>query len=138
VDPLDEISAAARVLEQAGFDVIAEHVRRSAEVFEAVSGEQNARGYSARRSMLYKRRDRALRQAALRWADLAPKDATRMLAGELARYYTRCWPRERRCTENPHAAGSLRGHLWAALAAVDRVPGRRQLQRIILTRANLR
>jgi hypothetical protein len=133
-DPLDTLARAAARLdgEDNGLQLVADWLRQGApgDLFEHL-GAENRRGHSARREAAYARRNAALRAAAARWSDLPPADQARLLHAELGRYSAIAWARERHHATNPHPPGSMRWHLWAALAAVDRVPGRRQIQRIL-------
>jgi hypothetical protein len=130
-DPLAEINDAAALLEKHGFDVIAEHVRQSSEVFELVTGQVSTRGHSARREAAYRKRDAALRAAAQAWADLPLPQRCQMLGSALREYHGTSWARDRSLASNPHAAGSRKYYLFEALCAIDRPIGGRQLKRIL-------
>jgi hypothetical protein len=72
-------------------------------------------------------RDEALCTAAATF-HLAPTE----LAAALARYAGTAWPRERdqaRCPPRHH--GKIEAHLWAALRAVPRAIGEKQIARIL-------
>src|SRR5262249_53583007 len=100
-------------------------------LLEHLTGEAGRRGHSRVREALYQRRNAALVSAAAPWRGLSPPDPAQLLSSALERYAAAAWPRERHLADCPHPEGSVRAHLWTALRAFDRVPGRRQLQRIL-------
>jgi hypothetical protein len=97
-----------------------------AALFVHVSGVENARGHSARLEAARRRRDTALRKAAV----VGGYDAAE-LSAEYGRYRSTAWLRDRQKPENPYRSGSVRALLFVALRAVDRDLGARQLARIL-------
>jgi hypothetical protein len=101
------------------------------DVLEYLSGNDNARGFSARLAVKLGHRNRALRAAAARWSNLAPSEQAHRVTDEVARYRGAGWQRDRHCAANPHLPGTSLSLFWSALMALDRPISKRQCRRIL-------